>query len=98
MRTEHALMVEEMQSWDRDPIWLAYEEEANKLVWDINQKYARAKWGVASVFISAGSDVRLHIICLSWTRMSQYVGHQSKVRARMLNVGVLLFFRVYLDL
>ena len=38
MRTEHALMVEEMQSWDKDPIWLAYEEEANKVVWDINQK------------------------------------------------------------
>jgi hypothetical protein len=45
MRTEHALMVEEMQSWDKDPIWLAYEEEANKLVWDINQKCARVLMG-----------------------------------------------------
>jgi hypothetical protein len=58
MRTEHALMVEEMQSWDRDPIWLAYEEEANKLVWDINQKCVSALNGAFRPCLSAVSEVR----------------------------------------
>lgn len=38
MRKEHELLVEEMKSWDEDPIWKTYEEEANKLMWQINQK------------------------------------------------------------
>ncbi len=32
-------MIEEMQAWDNDPIWKTYEEEANKMTWEINQKY-----------------------------------------------------------
>jgi hypothetical protein len=38
MRKEQDIMIEEMQAWDNDPIWRTYEEEANKVTWEINQK------------------------------------------------------------